>query len=165
MRPVTRTHVENMSTRVIWCRALRGHSLVGPSCQVEIKTSRTKWIPKAPIRCAHTHTSRLIGWYSNMASLPPRGTQHRIWSHCAWGTESSKQWPRSDLCKDKLIPFFIMSRSSATFLWARFTSARKWKRFALCSFFSIASFKMQNNTVKTGMTTPFPASGTEWPEI
>lgn len=35
-----------------------------------------------------------------------------------------------------------MSLSKATFLWARFTSARKWKRLARCSFFSIASLEV-----------------------
>lgn len=44
------------------------------------------------------------------------------------------------------VPFFIMSRSKATFLWARFTSDRKWKRLARCSFFSIASWKVQKES-------------------
>lgn len=65
-----------------------------------------------------------------------------------WG---SKQRDLFSWLLDELVPFFIMSRSRATFLWARFTSARKWKRLALCSFFSIASCKMQNNPLKTGI--------------
>lgn len=79
-----------------------------------------------------------------------------------WG---SKQRELFSWLLDKLVPFFIMSRSSATFLWARFTSARKWKRFALCSFFSIASCKRQNNAATTGLTEAFLASCTEAPWI